>query len=68
MLASCGPTLIEDAPRARIDESLLAPCAALRAPQAGEAALAVIDRQAAAYEACAARQAALAAAARVLTD
>jgi hypothetical protein len=57
---------IGDAPRARIDESLLAPCAPLRAPVAGEAALQVIDRQAAAYEACAAKQAALAAAARVI--
>lgn len=66
MLASCGTTQIEDAPRARIDESLLAPCKPLRAAQAGEAALAVIDRQAAAYEACAAEKAALAASARVL--
>ncbi|MBX3488851.1 hypothetical protein [Parvibaculum sp.] len=50
-----------------MDESLLAPCAALKPPQAGDAALAVIDRQAAAYEACAARQEALAASARVIT-
>lgn len=66
MLACCAKTAIEDRPRAKVDESLLADCPVLRAPRAGEAALLIIDRQEAAYEACAARHHALARAVRVL--
>lgn len=66
MLASCAPTVIDDRPRAKVDESLLADCPVMRSPRAGEAALIIIDRQEAAYEACAARHNALARAVRVL--
>ena len=66
MLACCAPTVIDDRPRAKVDESLLADCPVMRSPRAGEAALLIIDRQEAAYEACASRHNALARAVRVL--
>lgn len=66
MLACCAKTEIEDRPRAKVDESLLADCPVLRVPRSGEPALIIIDRQEVAYEACASRHNALARAVRVM--